>query len=144
MVGLHYEILDKKKMLMELCVRNYETSNGLVNGIFADFTKTISKSFVWIHFHNPQIEHNTQIKNLQIYDEFPRLDKQWTLIERKIPEIQIGSNPSQIITRIQFPIQLTTIQIIHRSQGLTLYRLTFDSTNVTKHDLTYTALSRVH
>jgi hypothetical protein len=66
-------------MLVELCARNYETSDGLVNGangIFEDFTKIISNSFVWIHFHNPWIGHNTQIKNLQIYDEFPRLDKQ--------------------------------------------------------------------
>ncbi len=59
--GLHYEILVKKKLLMELCARNYETSNGLVNGangIFEDFIESISKSFVWIHFHNPQIGHN--------------------------------------------------------------------------------------
>jgi hypothetical protein len=69
-------------MLVELCVRNYETFDGLVNGvngIFEYFTETISKSFVWIHFHNPQIT--------QIYDEFPRLDKQWTPMERKIVEI---------------------------------------------------------
>jgi hypothetical protein len=46
--------------------------------------------------------------------------------------------------RIQFPIQLVATQIIHRSQGLTLDCLTFDSTNVTKHGLTYTTLSRVH
>jgi len=57
--------------------------NG-ADGIFEYFTKTISKSFVWIHFHNPQIGQNTRIKNLQIYDEFPRLDKQWTPIERKL------------------------------------------------------------
>jgi hypothetical protein len=38
---------------------------GLVNGddgIFEDFTETISKYFVWIHFHNHRIGHNTQIK----------------------------------------------------------------------------------
>jgi hypothetical protein len=66
-------------MLVELCVGNYETSNGLENGvvgIFEDFVQTISKSLVWIHFHNPRIGHNVQIKNLQIYEEFPRLDKQ--------------------------------------------------------------------
>jgi hypothetical protein len=76
-------------MLMELCARNYETSDGFVNGangIFEGFTKTISKSFIWMHFHNPQIGRNTQIKNLQIYDEFSRLDKQWTPIECKIAE----------------------------------------------------------
>ncbi len=54
-VGLHYEILAEKKMLVELCVGNYETFDGLVNGanvIFEEFTEIISKSFVWIHFHN--------------------------------------------------------------------------------------------
>ncbi len=55
-LGLHYKILVKKKMLVELCARNYETSDGLVNGVdgtFEDFIKSISKYFVWIHFHNP-------------------------------------------------------------------------------------------
>jgi hypothetical protein len=48
-VGLHYEILAKKKMLVELCVGNYETFDGLVNGanvIFEDCIEIISKSFV--------------------------------------------------------------------------------------------------
>jgi hypothetical protein len=62
MVGLHCEILVNKKMSVELCAWNYETSDGLVNGvdeIFEDFRRTISKSFVWIDFHNPHIKHNT-------------------------------------------------------------------------------------
>jgi hypothetical protein len=36
-------------------------SNGFVNGadgIFENFIEIISKSFVWIHFYNPQIGHN--------------------------------------------------------------------------------------
>jgi hypothetical protein len=87
--------------------------------------------------------HNTWIKNLQTYDEFPRLDKQRTPIECKIVEIQIGNNPSHTITIIQFPTQLVVAQTIHRSQGLTLDCLTFDMTGVTKHGLRYTTLSRV-
>jgi hypothetical protein len=73
--------------------------NG-VDGIFEDFIKTISKSLVWIHFHNPEIGHYTQIQNLQIYEEFPRLDKQWTPIEYKTIKIQIRRNLSHTITRI--------------------------------------------
>jgi hypothetical protein len=41
---------------VELCVGNYETSDGLVNGangIFENFIENISKSLIWIHFHNP-------------------------------------------------------------------------------------------
>jgi len=54
---------------MELCLGNYETSNSLVNGakgIFENFIKNISKSLVYIHFHNPRIGHNTQITNLHL------------------------------------------------------------------------------
>jgi hypothetical protein len=43
---------------------------------------------------------------LKIYKSIIRLDKQWTPIECKIVEIQIGSNLSHTTTRIQFPIQL--------------------------------------
>jgi hypothetical protein len=32
MAYLHYKILVLKKMLVKLCVGNYETSNGLMNG----------------------------------------------------------------------------------------------------------------
>jgi ATP-dependent exoDNAse (exonuclease V) alpha subunit len=45
--------------------------------------------------------------------------------------------------KIQFLIQLVATRTIHCSQGLTLDRLTFDLTSVTKHGLTYIALSRV-
>jgi hypothetical protein len=96
-----------------------------------------------MHFHNLRIGHNTQIKNLQIYDEFSRLDKQWIPIECKIVKIQIGSNPFHTIAKIQLPIQLVAKRIIHHSQGLILNHLTFDQTNVIKHGLTYIALSKV-
>jgi hypothetical protein len=92
-------------MLVELCARNYETSNGLVNGsdrIVENFTKRISKYLIWIHFHNLQIRHNTQIHNLQIYKKFQNLTKKWMPIECNIVKIQIGSNPFHTIIRIQF------------------------------------------
>ncbi len=48
-IDLHYEIFVKKKMLVELCVGNYEILDGLVNGaiangIFEDYIKFGSKS----------------------------------------------------------------------------------------------------
>jgi hypothetical protein len=44
----------------------------------------------------------------------------------KIVEIQINSNPSHIITGIQFPIQLVVGHINHQTQDLTLDHLAFD------------------
>jgi hypothetical protein len=82
-------------------------------------------------------------ENLQIYDEFPRFDKQWTLIECKIAKIEISINLPHIITRVQFPIHFVVAWIIHRSQWLTIDHLTVDLTSVTKHDITYITLSKV-
>jgi hypothetical protein len=48
-------------MLVELRAENYVTSCGIVNGvdgIFKDYTKTSSKSFIWIYLQNPRIGHN--------------------------------------------------------------------------------------
>jgi len=48
-IGLHYENLFLKKLLVELCLGNYETSNDLVNGangILENFIENISKSLV--------------------------------------------------------------------------------------------------
>ncbi len=61
-------------------------------------------------------------------------------MERKFTKIQIGNNPSHIIIRIQFPIQLVVAHTIHRAQGLTFDCLTFYPSGITKHGLTYTTL----
>ncbi len=39
-------------------------------------------------------------KKLHIYEQFLIINKGWKPIENKIKKIQIGSNPSHIITRI--------------------------------------------
>jgi hypothetical protein len=78
-----------------------------------------------------------------VYEKFPRLDKNWTPIERKVVEIQIRNNPFHTITKNQFPIQLVISHIIHFSQGLTLAHLTFESNGLTKYGLTYTSLFKV-
>jgi hypothetical protein len=61
----------------------------------------------------------------------------------KITKIQIGNDPSSIIIRIQFPIQLVVAHTIHQTQGLTLNHLTFNPSGITKHGLTYTTLFQV-
>jgi hypothetical protein len=109
-----------------LCASNYATLDGIVNGAngtFQDYVENNSKPLIWIHFHNTQIGINTRIKNSHIYEQFSTIDKKWTPIEHKIVEIQINSNPSNIITRIQFPIQSVVEHIIHQTQGLTFDQL---------------------
>jgi len=44
---------------MELCARNHVTLYGLVNGaygIFEDYTRAFSKSFIWINFQTLKLE----------------------------------------------------------------------------------------
>jgi len=67
-----------------------------------------------------------------------------TLIEHKIVRIKIGNNPSHIIMKIQFPIQLTTTCMLHCSQKLFIDCLTFDPIGVIRHGLTYITLSRLY
>jgi hypothetical protein len=88
-------------MLIELCVGNYATFDDLVNGkddILKNYTRTYSKSYMWIDFQNLQIWVNIRIEYAQLYEFF---------------EIQIGSNPFDVITRIQFPIHLIARCTIH-------------------------------
>jgi hypothetical protein len=47
--------------------------------------------------------------------------------------IQIDSNSTHIITRMQFPIQLAIACIIHQTQGLTLHHLALDPNGEHKH-----------
>jgi hypothetical protein len=71
-------------MLIKLRAINYATSYGLVNGvdgIFQDYTKTSSKSFIWIYFEYPKTGNNTRLNFFHLYKQFPRLDRSWIGIE---------------------------------------------------------------
>jgi hypothetical protein len=71
-------------MLVESCVGDYDTLDGLVNGVdwtFKDLTWFFFKSFIWIHFYKSKIGNKTKIKNLHIYQQFPIIKKEWTPIE---------------------------------------------------------------
>ncbi len=57
-VGLHSTIRIKKNMLVELCVGDYATSNGFVNGANDIFKTSITyceKPIIWIMFENFKI-----------------------------------------------------------------------------------------
>ncbi len=55
-IRLHLKIQINKNMLVELCVGNYLTYDGLVNGvvkIFQDLNKLLnSQKVIWILFNN--------------------------------------------------------------------------------------------
>jgi ATP-dependent exoDNAse (exonuclease V) alpha subunit len=132
-------------MLVELCAGNHITHDGLVNGadgIFKDLTST-PESLVWIDFGSPRIGVETRLKYRHVYQRHPNIQSNWTPITQKTAGIQIGMNYLHIVSRLQFPIQLATARTIHRAQGLSLDRLAFNPQNVSKHGLSYMALSRV-
>jgi hypothetical protein len=133
-----------KNVLVDLCVGNYATSNGLVNGddgIFKASTRYCEKTIIWVMFQNFKIGTLTREKYSHYYDN--NIESKWTPIEPIIEDIKVGKSQSFIITRIQFSIQLVTIRTIHSSQGLSLYELVFDPTNVKKHGLTYISVSHI-
>jgi hypothetical protein len=56
--GLHTIIRIKQDMVVELCVRNYATYDGLVNGadgVFKTSTSYHNKTIVWILFPNQKM-----------------------------------------------------------------------------------------
>jgi hypothetical protein len=130
-------------MLVELCAGNCSTHDGLVNGvdgIFQTSSKLLnSQQVIWILFNNLKSGQLTRIKNAHFYEH--KMYPTWTSIEPISKDIQIGSNSTHIITKIQFPIQLTATCTIHQAQGLTLDHLAFDPNGVYKHGLTYATLS---
>jgi hypothetical protein len=103
-------------MLVELCVGNYATFNGLVNGadgIFKVLTTYCEKTIIWIMFQNFKIGTLRREKYSHYYDN--NIESKWTLIEPIIKDIKVGKSQSFIITSIQFPIQFTTTRTIYRS-----------------------------
>ncbi len=92
-------------------------------------------------FQNFNIRTLTREKYNHYYNN--NIESKWTPIEPIIKDIKVGKSQSFIITRFQFPIQLTTPRTIHPSQGLSLDELIFDPTNVKKHGLTCTTLSPI-
>jgi len=131
-------------MLVELCDDNYATFDGLVNGIDGIFKASTTygeKTIIWIMFQNFKIRTLIREKYNHYCDN--NIESKWTPIEPIIKDIKVGKSQSFIITKIQFPIQLTTSRTIYRYQGLSLNELVFDPTNVQKHGLTYITLSRI-
>jgi len=103
-------------MLVELCVGNYATFDGLVNGtngMFKAWTTYSEKNIIWIMFQNSKIGTLTRETHSHYYNN--NIESKWTPIEPIINDIKVGKSQSFIIMRIQFPIQPIAIRTIHRS-----------------------------
>jgi hypothetical protein len=143
-IGLDSIINTKIYMLVELCVGNYATYNGLVNGADGILQASITyceKTIIWIMFKNFKIGTLKREKYSHYYDN--DIELKWTPIEPIIKNIKIGKFQSFILTNIQFSIQLATLITIHHSQGLSLDELVFDPTNIKKHELTYITIFHI-
>ncbi len=69
-VSLYTIICIKQNMLIELCAKNYATTNGLVNtinGIFKTSTSYHNKTIIWISFSNPKIKIVAKEKSIHLY-----------------------------------------------------------------------------
>jgi hypothetical protein len=128
-------------MLVELCVGNHATYDGLVNGAYGIFkTSTYcEKIVIWIMFQNFKIETLKREKYNHYYNN--NIESKWTPIELIIKDIRLGKSQSFIITKIQFSIQPALIRTIHYFEGLSLDELIFDPTNGKKYGLIYTKSS---
>ncbi len=100
-----------------------------------------NESLIWTTFNNPKASFTTRIGNQHLYTT--NIPKHWTPIQPISKEIQVGVNPNHVITHIHYPIQLVATHTIHRSQGLILDYLAFDTHGVHLHGLAYTILSCV-
>jgi len=83
-------------MLVELCVGNYVTFDGLVNGV-DDILKTSTTycektviSNIWIIFQNSKIGTQTRGKYSHYYDN--NIESKWTPIESIIKDIKVGKS----------------------------------------------------
>ena len=57
-------------MLVEICARNYDSQDGLVNGangILKSYTKTSKLDTIWIKFHDPKIGQRQSNKLASLY-----------------------------------------------------------------------------
>jgi hypothetical protein len=67
-----FKVSSKTNMLVELCVGNYVTRDGLVNGVDGIFRRLIkilnSQEVIWILFNNPKCGQFMRIKNAHLYE----------------------------------------------------------------------------
>jgi hypothetical protein len=101
-INIMIHVLNHFNMLVELCVGNYSTPNGLVNGVNGIFQTSsklaYSQKVIWILFNNLNSGQLIRTKNAHFYEH--KMHPTWTPIEPIFKDIQIGSNSTHTITRM--------------------------------------------
>ena len=81
----------KLNMLVEICAGNYDSQDGIFNGvdrIIKSYTKTSKLDTIWIKFHDPKIGQRQSNKLSSLYT--PNISNDWIPILRSskpIPKI---------------------------------------------------------
>ncbi len=131
---LHLKFQVKKNLLVELCVGNYSTHDGLVNGaggIFQALNKfPNSQEVIWILFNNLKSGQLTRTKNAHFYEH--QIHPTWTPIEPISRDIQIGSKFNSYYNKDAISYSTSCNTYYHQAQGLTLDHLAFDPNGVYK------------
>jgi hypothetical protein len=94
-------------MLVELCVSNYATFDGFVNGayvIFKTLTTYCEKTIIWITFQISKMGTLTKEKYSHYYKN--NIESKWTPSETIIKDIKVGKSQSFIIIRSNFQFNL--------------------------------------
>ncbi len=141
-IGLHFTTHIREEMLIESCVDNYATFDGLVNEAYDIFkTSTYNnKTIIWIMFQNFKIK--ILPKNITHYYN-DNIESKWHQLNLFTKDIKVVNTQSFAMLKIQFLVQLALRITIHHSQGLSLNELVFDARNVNKHGLIYTTLYHI-
>ena len=96
---------------------------------------------IWIKFYDPKIGHQQAKKLASLYS--CHISKDWIPILRIARPISIIEKTRHLKIRKHFLVQLACAHTMHRSQGLTLDNVAFDSSGIRKNGLVYTDLSCV-
>jgi hypothetical protein len=143
-VTLPFHLALELEMLVEIYACNYDSQDGLVNGvdgILKGYTKTKKVDFLWIKFHEPHIGKRQASKLSYLYNS--NIASDWTPILRISKPVSTSAKTSRLKIHKQFPIKLSCAHTFHRSKGLTLDNVAFHPVGIQIHGLVYTTLFHV-